>query len=622
MGSSKKAWYSAPKNDAHKAVFDEVAVIRKQQATARRDIAHYYAMYSNGNANGLGRRLYGDRIRDYLFTGRTGRTHFNMVQAACDTAHSLIASNPPVPTYLGSGLDWDVSRVAEKRTEVLQTQFTDLTRGLLAQWFLDGAITGCGYLQGFLNEDGLPELGRVHPLEMLIEHTDGLNRHPRSTHRVRYVSKEDLKTAHPDKAHLIDLAPVPTVEPAIESIFLDKLTDKTRIVEVVESFHLRSGKRGKDGNKVADGRHTVCIANSTLVDEDFGGDEHPYIVFRYRERSVGFWGAGIAESARDPQNRVNDLIARVARGQDLASTLIILNPNGEGAVQPEEMTNELGLVLNYEAQNGPPQLLKWDGTLADLQQQIDLEFQRFLVTEGLAESQVVGEGAGRGLASGVAQRAADDIKSRRLIQHIERFQNACLDVAKLIERLNDQAAQAAEADDRTYEVKGKALRGQQTFLRTSEWAQLAIQEGQANLSMMPMSALPTTPAGKYAAVMDWLQAGFVDSQYAKKLLNFPDLQGFTELDLADLEYCQWQLQRIVDGEVGVLPEPRQNLTLALDLGRKAKFVATMKSAPPEVLDEFETYLLYAEQLLQTAAPGGASSTTDMATSEQPSTEAA
>lgn len=592
-------WYKAPRFEAHSEVADRLTFVRRQQLEQRQEMRHFLNLYAAGNVAGVGTGTdtasLRDRLQEYLYCGRY-RTRFNMSAAVCDTAVSMVAQTPAVPQYLTTGGDFGLMRKAEKRSQVLQSQMNELFADLGPRCFLDACKVGSGFVTGFLNEEGTIELERVHALELFVEHADGINGKPRSIHRVRLRSREVLKSEYPKWAVEIERAPTPSQD-AVDSYFLDSVTGASDMVEVIESHHLRSIK---DRKRDHDGRHTVCLANVTLLDERWDGDEFPYVKLDYRERDFGYFGSGLVEASREAQVRVNDLIARVARGQDLGSTLIVANPN-DNTITTEQITNELGLVLNYEAGSAPPQLMKWDGTMHDLQEQIDLEFARVLMVEGLSQEQVNGEGAGKGLTSGVAVRAADDVQSRRLVSPTKRYQSFCIGVAKLIERLNDEALELAQANDNDYEVKGKVMQGRKTFLRSSKWADLQIEEGQVDIVMMPMSALPTTPQGKWAAVQEWIGSGFVSKQYAMSLLQFPDIDAYADTELAHLDMCQWQVEQLLDGK-SVIPYPRQDLQMAMDIVTKSQLKAIMMGAPDPVVDLFESFLVQTAALIKAAAP--------------------
>jgi hypothetical protein len=595
--SSPAMWYLAPKNEAHKTVQQTVSFIRQQQSYQRREMRHFMELYAAGNVSGLGRVTPREHLEDYLYEGGRGATRFNMSSAVCDTAVSMVAQTPAVPQYLTTGGDFGLMRKAEKRSQVLQSQINDQAGDLMPRAFLDCTKVGSGFIGGCLDDDGIPSLERVHALELLVEHRDGINGKPRSMHRVYLRSREVLRSRYPQYATEIDRAPSPSQD-AIQTFGLENVGDAGDMIEVIESHHIASNKRQK--KVFHNGRHTVCLVTATLDDERYEHDEHPYVKVDYRERDFGFFGSGLVEATREAQMRVNELIGKVARGQDLASTLIIANPDGENAVKAEMLSNEIALILNFDPTLGPPQLMKWDGTLIDLQKQIDLEFERVLQVEGLSQEQVNGEGAGKGLTSGVAVRAADDVQSRRLVSPTKRYQSFCISVAKLLERLNDDAV-AAVGDDGEYEVKGKVTQGRKTFLTSSKWSELHIEEGQVDIVMMPMSALPTTPQGKWAAVQEWIGSGFVSKQYAMSLLQFPDIDAYADVELAHLDMVQWQVEKLLDGKQ-VYPYPRQDLQMALDLVTKSELKAIMMGASEDIIDMFEAFLVQTSALIKQATP--------------------
>lgn len=592
MTSTREAWHEAEKGEVHKRVCQRITFIRNQQAVLRDDVLHFMSLYSAGNVAGLGDRYdsISEQLHEYLYSYGSN-TRFNLCAAVCDTANSLIAQSPVIPMVLTTQGDFGLIRKAERRTQVLQGQMNRDVQEIIKRVFLDAAKTGTGLMHGYHDPmTGLPAVERVHMLEMYVEHSDGLYGKPRSMHRMKLIPKAVLSAQFPKMATKIEMAPGPGQDTITDLLLAGVAhSSASEFVEVVESWCLRTSKKG------AKGRHTITIPNADLLDEAYMHDKHPFVVIRYRDRDFGFWGAGLVESCRAAQNRINELIARVSRAQDLGSTMIILNPNGENSVRKEEITNELGLILNYDPLVGPPQLVTWNGTLDDLQQQIDLEYSRTLTVEGLSQEQVGGEGAGRGLESGVAVRAADDVQSRRLVPYISRYQQGCLEIARLFERLNDDAA----AEDADFSVQGEAKAGARTFLKTSRWADLAIPEGHASVTMSQMSALPTTPAGRWAAASEWIQNGFISKSYALELMGMPDLDTYASIENAHIDLAKFQVEKILDGEQPE-PLPRQNLAMAIDLMTRAQLQAITMGADDETIDRFETFITYAQAMADKA----------------------
>jgi len=119
--------------------------------------------------------------------------------------------------------------------------------------------------------------------------------------------------------------------------------------------------------------------------------------------------------------------------------------------------------------------------------------------------------------------------------------------------------------------------------------------------MSQMSSLPTTPAGRWAAALEWVQSGFISKQYAVDLMGMPDLDAFAAIENAHLEIAKWQIEQMLDG-IPQDPMPRQNLQVAMDLATRSELQAITMGADPEIIDLFEAYLTYCQALMDKAAP--------------------
>lgn len=588
-------WWKAEKKDAHRSVFQTVDRICRQQAMLRERTCDFLDMYSNGNVAGLGPSASGggSKWASYFFR-RAGNEapRFNVSCAISDTAVSMVAYNPPIPQYITTGAEFGTIRKAKKKTRVLQGQMHTLGSPLARRGFLDACKTGTGIVWGSIGDDGLPKLERVSMLEILVEHADGMYMQPLSIHRLHScVSKEWLISRSPAELHRAIENAQSNTQRSLMNRFLAEGTEgwsSGSMCEMVESIHLPVGREP--------GRRTLCISSATLEDDPYTDTFFPIAVCRYRERDFGFYGAGLVEASYETQCRVDTLCERNAKSQNLGSTLKLFNPNGPGTLTEAELTNRVGEVWDVNGDK-PIQVVTFNGTLDDLQQQINLELERLLFVEGISAAQAAGDGASAGLTSGVAIRAESDERAGRMARQIEMYQKFCLDMAKMIERLNDRVA----AKKPSYVPQGVIKSGRATFLISSQWASLSIPKGQVQIEMFPMSALPNSPSGRYAAVMEWIQGGFADRQYGMQLLEFPDIDAYADQQLAYIDLVQWQLEQIIDEGKRTLPIPRQDLDIAIDLGQRSLCRAvTMPNVPPDVLENLDFYITKAEELREVA----------------------
>jgi hypothetical protein len=582
-------WWRAPKRGVHSAVDGMVSYLRHQSNVAREDAHHHMRLYSNFNVNGEGFLSTGGP--QLLRYGRDGRPRFNLVASVVDTAASKIAQNKPTPFYCTTGGDYGLMRKAQKRSRVVESQMNELGAFELAQQcFFDGAINGLGAVYGYVDPDsGLPKLERVLPLELLVDQADGIAGKPRSMYRVRPVAREVLQALYPSAYEKLRDSKSPG-EQSIADFFLTR-DNRADQVLLYEAWHLPSSSKSKDG------RHVLCVDNVTLVDEDWTRQRFPFAFFRYKHRQFGFAGMPLVESCRAGQQRINDLIRFVSRCQDLLSNAIVQIEENTG-IQPDDLANIPALILRRNAGSNAAVITTTSGTPVDLQQEIDRITQQVLFENGLSEQDVQGQGPDNA-ESAVAKRAADDISSRRLLPQIRNFERFCLDIAVLIEDVNDECAEA----DAAYSPAGYVRQGRKTFLQTSRWADLALPEGDARIDLFPMSALPTTPQGKWSAVTDWIQGGFISKPFAMQLLQFPDLDAYADTELAHLDIVQWQIEQMLDATLEsepVLPVSYQDMSMAVDLVTKAFLKAYTMSAHPHVLDMMTDYIDYAKQQLESA----------------------
>jgi hypothetical protein len=247
-----------------------------------------------------------------------------------------------------------------------------------------------------------------------------------------------------------------------------------------------------------------------------------------------------------------------------------------------------------------PVFYKHEATPVDLRQEIayirDETFQQI----GLSQAQMQGEKP-KGLNSAVALRTAEDIGSRRHIDNVRQYERFFIEIAKLLERMNDMAAEEAEDDGNVYYVTSVETRGRSEVLRSVKWTDVQ-SDTPTTIRMFPVSMLGSTPAGKMESVQELVSGGYLSRPYALKLLDFPDLDAAMSLELVDLDIAHWQLERIQDGEAGVVPIPEQNFELAFEESRKVILQSELMEASDKVLNELRRFRGDVETLIKMAQP--------------------
>lgn len=580
VGGKKIAdrWWLARDNRVHSEVFATVEHIRAHSENRRRQDMHHMRLYGNLDVSGAG----WTPIRTGI-PGDDGRMRYNLCASAVDTAASVIAQQRPRPHYLTTEGDFGLQRQARLRTKVLEGQFYDLgVYEIMPEVFIDAAVLGTGVVYGYIDADGKPIVERVLPMEMLVDHQDGIARKPRSIYRRRLIPREVLADMYPEHERAIRDAAGPSTHDKTDFW----LTNDTTVdnVIVVEAWHLPSGN-AKDGKRV------ICVSGGTLVSEEYVDEDFPFIFYRWKTRQLGFWGAGIVEECRDAQVRINQLIKRITQLQTLGANAWILVDQNAG-VRVEQITNQPLSMVIWNSKGAKPEFQSFNPTPPELHMEIQSIREQTFSQLGL--STMVAEGKKpAGLDSGAAQRIHDDLLSRRHVMNARGYEAAHMDLVKLLERLNEQADGLS--------VATRSSRGWSTMIKQVDWADVRLPENKYRTSMFPTSALPTTPSGKMATVVEWIDRGFVSRPFGISLLDFPDIDAAARLELADLDVVMADVERMLDGEAAY-PEPFQDLEMAADVARRSYLAAKVNGAPDDVLELFRDYIEDCRQLVMQAAP--------------------
>ena len=115
----------------------------------------------------------------------------------------------------------------------------------------------------------------------------------------------------------------------------------------------------------------------------------------------------------------------------------------------------------------------------------------------------------------------------------------------------------------TAKVKGKK------FLETIDWKDIDLEEEEYMMQVFPTSSLSQTPAGRLQDIQELIQAGFIDKNYALKLLDYPDLEGYMNMANAGIDDLEDTIETIADKGEYKTPEPYQNLALGVQTFQSA-----------------------------------------------------
>ena len=580
-------WADEAKRDRHGRIWKwltRVSTLTRMQRFDTRvfvQAAYNFNPTGNDELDWAVRSAFRHRIRD------------NILAAGIDTAVSLIANARTAPQYLTSGGDWVTRRKAERRSHVLQGQMYSLkVFDLVSRAFRQACEGGTGYIVGYVGPDGRPCLSRPLHNEVFVDPEDGRYGEPRTIAVVTFMDRDELVAQSPaSKEPLIRDADGPTTNDHLD-LFIGRRTASQR-VRVVDIWRLPTVDGGSDG------RYVRCVSNATLVDRPYKRRRHRVVAVRFAERDQGYFGQSLTERMLPAQQRLSELDAFIARVQDLCSAPKWFIEEGSGVTE-DDIANDVQVIRVRQGAQ-PPVMQVYSGTPPDLASQRREIKQDAYDQQGFGDNTVTGD-VNKGLASGKAVRVADDVKIRRFISPARLLERAYLDVVRLIEDLNDEAA----ALDSDYSPAARYRSGRRTWLRTSKWSELALDDRDASVTLFPIAAQATTASDKYQQTKDWIDQGFVSKPMALDLQGFPDPEAFEQTETADLDLVNEQISAMLDGDADnpdmLLPVPWQDLDLAAYYVNKARLVAWRERATDDVLERLERYMGYVQELRQRASP--------------------
>jgi len=553
-------WWLAPDDEIAGAVHSNVRFLDEQQSGRRETDLKHLRLYG-------GTQYEGFRARTYARNLSENRITLNVIKSAVDTATAKIAKNSPRASFLTTGGDWSAQKKAKKLTQLTDGVF--YSSGVRRQgpvWFRDACVLGSAFAKVYAS-DGDIHVERVLPCEVYVDDADAVYGEPRSMFQVRYVDRAVLREMYPRHAEAIDEAKEADAE-ELGYAGRDLLADQ---LEVIEAWHLPSGKKAKDG------KHVITIENAWLVKEKWEDDWFPFAVLRWSDPMIGFWGTGLAEELTGIQVEINQLLQKIQRSFELLAVPTVYLQQGSKVLK-EHLTNQIGRIVTYLGQ--PPMVVTPQTVHPEVFAHLDRLYQRAFEIAGISMLSASGKKPS-GLDSGRALREYSDIESERFSTVAKAYEEFHLGIARLV--VAHARKLAASGKFRATGLDGR-------FLREIEWKDVDLAEDKYVLQAWPVSALPQTPAGRLQTVQELYGAGFLDKETALQLLDFPDLQEASSLALAPLDLIRAQLEKMLDDGEYQPPEPYQDLELARRTAQYAEQRGKIDGAPAANLELVRQYI--------------------------------
>lgn len=531
---SWKKWWLCDEDKIGAATETVVIKIEMEQNLRFTSFINWCRLYGNWEAMSWGSNVLNNTNQDL---SNESPLRLNLIQSGIDAAAAKIAKDKPSPYFITTGAKSYFDKLtAEKMTMYMKGVFqqADIYEKSGPQ-FRDAGVMGTGALHLYF-EEGELKCDWVPTFELRVADYDGMKKTPRSMHRVRMISKEELIAKFPDKEDIIN---------EIETNPTNRLRDFQNIVDMVrikESWHLPSSKK----NKKKDGVYAVTVSDKCLCKEEYDLDVFPIVVFRWYDRNLGFYGRSITEEVYSVQMSLDDLLNVAAQSYAMVGMPIWTVPDGAQMPEDHILSNFIGRLLTYRG-NVPPNIVTPEPLPPSFFQWVSQHIQWVFQIIGISQATATSQNQLGPEASGAAIRELVDIETTRFTQVSTRWEQNFVKLAEVGMKLTSREAKSNPNLSVKYVDKRKKV-------HDLKFADVSLTDYRIDCD--PVSQLPDSVAGRIQTITDYIDRQWISQERAMELLNLdPDLQQEANIQTSSLRLCEERLSDMVENGNAWIPEP-------------------------------------------------------------------
>lgn len=533
-------WHLEEKDQVHETLAQVWRVVR-DNGTWRTDADIYHAgLYGGGAASMTLRQV---DMTGYSYGG-AAMPH-NVCRGAVDTLVAKVAKHRPLPQVLTNRGDWRAKKRGKKLTQLIEGAFYSLR--IFETWarkvVRDACIFGRGAMY-FWREGKRLRAERVHVWELFVDAWDAHYGEPRNLYRVRSADRGVLFERFAKLlAPLFRLALGEALESATGTSLLDDSETETSPsvdrVDVVEAWHLCDDENahvdpGHTEEHECTGRHVVCVAGATLIDEPWERTTFPIPILSYNEPLTGVFGQGLVEQLEGFQTSINYSTERLEE-MYRQSGVSIFTPTGAQIVDAELRNGVGNLVTHGPA--GKPEVYHFDLVNEHMRQRPRELREDALNDAGLSEMSVQSQKPA-GIESGIALQTLDDIESERFIIFGRQYEAWCLEVSRqIIDCIRDIVKEFGDFSA-AVPIKGGML--------PLNWKDVYVDGFE--LRIFPAALLPSQPAARMQRLVELFDKGIVDRSTFLRELGAPDLAAELDTETADKLNVDERIEFMLDSE--------------------------------------------------------------------------
>lgn len=564
--SFKIEWWTTDPKLMYQDVNQVVENIQKNQNYRHLNNIKFARLYQNMEVLGFYGSLYS---RTANTTFNSNRLTLNVVKSVIDTAAAKISKNKPKPMFLTDGGNWKQQRKAKQLNKYIEGLFYEIEIYKESQKaFIDACVMGTGALKFFI-QDGKLKCERVLIDEIIVDDAEGMYGSPQTMYQVKYVSRSILKETFPEFEKQIDQANSGIPSDAYN-------TSSADLIKVTEAWRLNE-------------KHAITISNCTLFSEEWG-QYFAIDFFRWCPRIVGFYGTGIAEEILGIQLEINKTLRNIQRAIELNAVPRWMIENSSN-VNTAHIQNEIASIIKYTTTK--PETFVAPAMSPEVYNYLENMFHKAFEITGVSQLSAMAKKPS-GLDAAVAIREYNDIESERFVLQGQRWEEFFLSGAKTCINMNRDLVK----DNPKLSVKAK----NKNAIEHIKWSEVDLEDDAYIMQAWPVSLLPSTPAGKLEKVTELSQAGYIDQDQARSLLDFPDVEGYMKVANAPTEDINMIINLMIEDGIYTTPEPYMPLEQAIKTTQNNYLYGKTQNVPEERLELLRQFIDECQTLLGTDQP--------------------
>lgn len=474
------------------------------------------------------------------------RPTMNVVKSCTDTLVSRLTQSKPRPLFLTDAGDTKMRNLAKQMNRFIPGEFYQMDLYRKSQLILrDGCIAGTGCLKFYEDSSKRVACERILNTELYVDANDAYYGAPRQLFQLKLMDRAMLEETFSDKGTIINKAQQGYPDASENG----KKTVADQII-VAEAWHLPSGKESGDG------RHVIACDAGIIVDEDWTKERFPFAFLHYSQPQIGFWGNGLSEQLMGTQIEINQILMTISQAIRLVGVPRVFVEDGSKIVKAH-LNNQVGAIVTYR---GTKPIYEVAPVMApEIYAQLERLIQQAYQESGISSLSAAAQKPA-GLNSGEAIRNYDDLQSDRFAAIAKRYEDFFIDAAYLC---CDIAKDIAERDG-----EYQTIYPNKDGTREIDLPSVELLKDPFVIQCFDTSSLPREPAGRLEKVTEMMQAGLIDPQEGRRLLDYPDIEQVDRLDNASEERILKALDEIVETGHYTAPDPFMNLQLAESLAVK------------------------------------------------------